>query len=318
MGIESYSTTAANNNSASPNGFPEGMAPSGVNDSARQVMADIRTWYETAEWVDYGDTTVYSSGTVFTEGGGVDLTTSRYSVGRRVRAVGSTTGTIYGTISTATYSNPTNTITVVWDSGSLQSETLTISVGIVNPTNSSFHVDSLVGARFGEYLGKVTGGGATYDFEDMETGYSYFFRFVRVVPATDGVSLEYLVRTDGGSYETTGYNNVLYTIEATGTGTVSSSETGGSGGTSGAISTGVSNVSGDSGLSGVMQVYNAMVAATIVSARHDVVVVNGGTFVANSRGSSYRSAGAYDAVRFRFASGNIASGTIERWRVAEQ
>lgn len=44
-GIASYSTTPSSNNSAPPNGWPEGMAPSAVNDTARQLMADIATWY---------------------------------------------------------------------------------------------------------------------------------------------------------------------------------------------------------------------------------------------------------------------------------
>ena len=45
--IEDWSTTAASNNSASPDGFPEGMAPSGVNNSAREVMASVKTWWGT-------------------------------------------------------------------------------------------------------------------------------------------------------------------------------------------------------------------------------------------------------------------------------
>lgn len=128
-GIELYSTTAANNNSAVPNGWPEGMAPSGVNDAARQMMAAIRTWYQDAEWTLWGDTTVYASGTSFTIAG-VDVT-SRYKIGRRVRAVGSSTGTIYGKISASAFATNT-TVTVVWDSGSLSNETLTISLGTIS------------------------------------------------------------------------------------------------------------------------------------------------------------------------------------------
>lgn len=41
MPVSSYSTTAANNNSAPPAGAPEGMAPSAVNDTIRAIMADI-------------------------------------------------------------------------------------------------------------------------------------------------------------------------------------------------------------------------------------------------------------------------------------
>jgi hypothetical protein len=46
MGIvSSWSTTAASNNSTSPDGFPEGMASTGYNDSAREMMAAIKTWW---------------------------------------------------------------------------------------------------------------------------------------------------------------------------------------------------------------------------------------------------------------------------------
>ena len=133
-GIELYSKTAANNNSATPNGWPEGMAPSAVNDCARQMQAAIRTWYEDAQWINWGDTTVYVATTQFKISGS-DVT-SRYSVGRRVRAVGSSTGTIYGTITVSAFSTDT-TVTVAWDSGTLSNETLTISIGIITFSNSA-------------------------------------------------------------------------------------------------------------------------------------------------------------------------------------
>lgn len=41
MPVTSYSTTAGNNNGAPPNGAPEGMAPSDVNNCLRQIMADL-------------------------------------------------------------------------------------------------------------------------------------------------------------------------------------------------------------------------------------------------------------------------------------
>ena len=42
MAYTKYSLTPANNNSAPPNGAPEGMLPSGVNDTMRDMMAQIR------------------------------------------------------------------------------------------------------------------------------------------------------------------------------------------------------------------------------------------------------------------------------------
>lgn len=132
--ISTWSTTAASNNSASPDGFPEGMAPSGVNDSAREVMAAVRTWYEDAQWIDYGYTHTYASGTSFTVAQDI---TADYVVGRRIRAVGSGTGTIEGSIATSSYSAPNTTVTVTWDSGSLQNESLMVSILILSEVKSS-------------------------------------------------------------------------------------------------------------------------------------------------------------------------------------
>jgi len=42
MAYTKYSLTPADNNSAAPNGAPEGMLPSGVNDTMRDMMAQIR------------------------------------------------------------------------------------------------------------------------------------------------------------------------------------------------------------------------------------------------------------------------------------
>ena len=44
--VSEWATSAASNNDAPPDGFPEGMAPSAVNDAAREVMASIARWYQ--------------------------------------------------------------------------------------------------------------------------------------------------------------------------------------------------------------------------------------------------------------------------------
>lgn len=50
--VHAWSTTAASNNSASPNGWPEGMAPSGVNDSARENMAALARYRSDTDGVN--------------------------------------------------------------------------------------------------------------------------------------------------------------------------------------------------------------------------------------------------------------------------
>lgn len=53
-GVDVYSTTPANNGTIGGTGyFPEGQAPSTVNDAARQVMADVAAWVGQAKVPDY-------------------------------------------------------------------------------------------------------------------------------------------------------------------------------------------------------------------------------------------------------------------------
>lgn len=60
--VQNWSTTASSNNSASPDGWPESMAPSGINNSARENMAAIRRLY--GDWA--GSLTSGGSGNAYT------------------------------------------------------------------------------------------------------------------------------------------------------------------------------------------------------------------------------------------------------------
>ena len=89
-------------------------------------------------------TFTYVSATAFrVDGANV---TSVYHAGRRVKAVGSSTGTIFGTISSSSFSTNT-TVNVTWDSGSLSSETLVIYLAALSKTNDSIPEDSISSAK---------------------------------------------------------------------------------------------------------------------------------------------------------------------------
>lgn len=140
-GISKYSTTPGSNNAAAPDGFPENMRPSDVNNSARQVMADIRTWYEDAEWLklgENGNTNAFSISYVSTTVFKFTSTDRRTlcPVNRRVKA-GVGAGTIYGTCTDSSLSASDTQITVAWDSGQLDSSLSFISLGILSSTNNS-------------------------------------------------------------------------------------------------------------------------------------------------------------------------------------
>lgn len=52
--VVTWSAIAAENNLPSPNGFPENMAPSGVNNSARELMAAVRRAFDTVGLISSG------------------------------------------------------------------------------------------------------------------------------------------------------------------------------------------------------------------------------------------------------------------------
>lgn len=149
--VKTWSTTAANNSSTPPDGAPEGWAPSTVNDTIREIMAQVRTYANSAEWFEYGDgdgaaTIAYASATSFTVATDV---TAVWHAGRRVKAFGTLTGTIYGKIASASYSAPNTTVTVTWDSGSLSNEALTVWLGILSSSNTSLPVVAVAGGGTG-------------------------------------------------------------------------------------------------------------------------------------------------------------------------
>ena len=157
--IGKYDTTAANNTATSTGSVSvaEGMLPSNINNAFRDLMADIRQFYNSSEWIEYGDgagtyTPAYASSTSFTIAG-VNVT-SAYHVGRRVKVVASTPGTIYGSITATAFSTNT-TVTVAWDSGSLSDEAITsVHIGAISASNSSLPETTAI---TGDYTLDVSG-----------------------------------------------------------------------------------------------------------------------------------------------------------------
>ena len=138
--IKDYSTTQASNTTLNTINVAEGMLPSNLNNAIRALMKNTRDWFNDSQWVEYGDgdasvTYAYASATSFTIAG-VNVT-SVYHTGRRIKLTASTPGTIYGTISSSSFSSNT-TVNVTWDSGSLSNEAITtVYIGALSKTNDS-------------------------------------------------------------------------------------------------------------------------------------------------------------------------------------
>lgn len=118
--IRRWSSTASGNatiaGGANTINFAEGQSPGSVNNSAREMMAQVRSIYEPDEWgwVEFSATASVASQTTFKIAG--DQTTD-WTAGRRWRLKSGST-TRYGSIVSASYTSET-TVTVTVDSGSL-------------------------------------------------------------------------------------------------------------------------------------------------------------------------------------------------------
>lgn len=127
-----WSTTASSNSATPPDGWPEGQAPSTVNDCAREMMAQIRSAITDLQFVDQGDSPTFVSSTRFSVPGNI---TATYQIGRRLKLFDSST--LYGTIIDASGSAASTTVTMRMDGGVISSSLSSIAVAVLSPQNDS-------------------------------------------------------------------------------------------------------------------------------------------------------------------------------------
>lgn len=124
-----WSTTAASNNSATPDGWPEGQAPSTVNDCARELMAAMRTYAQDAQWFDHAMSPTFVSTTTFTVPGDQS---SFLMAGRALKLYDNST--IYRSI--ATVSASANTNVILGAGTNLTTSLSSFALSILTPTNN--------------------------------------------------------------------------------------------------------------------------------------------------------------------------------------
>jgi len=135
MTVSNFSTTASNNTSINGVNISEGMSPSDVNNALREFAKDIRTVWNDKEWFLLGDG---DQTTTFTRASSTSVTvasniTSDYHVGRRVKIIGTASGTLFGKIATSSFSSPNTTLTFTFDSGSINSGDTTVAIYVGSP-----------------------------------------------------------------------------------------------------------------------------------------------------------------------------------------
>lgn len=116
--VKKWSTIASENDKTPPDGWPENMAPSDVNNSARENMAAIKRAYVQSPYMSPGGTVVYVNGTTITIADD-DLNTDYsqfYTAQRRIKVL-SPTGDKYGLVTSSSYSAGVTTVVLQMDGG---------------------------------------------------------------------------------------------------------------------------------------------------------------------------------------------------------
>ena len=155
-GVGKYSTTASSNTSVQSTNWSEGMAPSDVNNAARETLANIRAAVNdiAAGYVELGDTDGEYTVTkidadTFTINTANDLRVDYYQVGRKVKVTHSN-GTTTGTIESTAYSSPTLTVNLA--GANITGAAITkVELGLPNAGGSAnIDMDDDAKLRFGD------------------------------------------------------------------------------------------------------------------------------------------------------------------------
>lgn len=116
--LSSWTKTAGGNSRTPPDGAPEGMTRTTVNDSMREVMAVVRRWYDDPEWLEVtrdvnGDELVPTklSADVLRITSTIDFT-SYFPADRSVLITGGTPNDVTAVVASSTFSGTTTDITL--------------------------------------------------------------------------------------------------------------------------------------------------------------------------------------------------------------
>jgi hypothetical protein len=137
--ISTWSPVDANNNQNPPDGWPEGQAPSTVNNCARADKGAVRRWYEEAQWLNYGFSVSREAADKFSVASATSTAVAWYEVGRRIRFRESSSGVEgFGEVTEASVSGTSTNVTVSFDSSaSLTSSLSAVDVGILTAINNA-------------------------------------------------------------------------------------------------------------------------------------------------------------------------------------
>lgn len=140
--ISTWSTIANDNGTlgSTPFYWPEGQAPSTVNDCARLMMATIRSQWNDAQWFNWGYTVANVSGNSFTlntASWNTVTIANVFQTGGRIKLYDTVPNTLYGTITTVSVSAISVQVTFTPDTSSLTATVTSVFNSIITADQKS-------------------------------------------------------------------------------------------------------------------------------------------------------------------------------------
>lgn len=305
-----YSETDASNNTASPDGWPEGMAMSGINNSGRQMMGAVKRFWGRVNgaYASTGSANAYVL--TPTVSLGAYVTGERYSFRSNFANTGSATLNI-SSLGAKTIKRMAPSGKVNLAAGEIQNgQPVTVEYDgtdmiMVTPTAGSGMI----------LLGTFTAsGGSAIDLTSVVTSTYRHYRIVlhSILPATDTADLWLRVSTDNGS---TFVSSSSYLYSSVRVDSSASTVTGGT--SSGAdvkivIGSSLSNASNEI-YAGHIDIWTV---ANQFRAKFSGAYLNAAGNSVSIDGSGHTGTLTVDAIRIMASTGNI-SGTVRIYGIAE-
>lgn len=312
--IGSWALAAASNNATPPNGWPEGQAPSTVNNCAREMMSSIRTQWDDAVWFNFYSTTSppvslkaqnkirisnQSAASTYTA-------TAIYPTGTRLKVVNNNV-VKYGTVISLSSSSTAVMLTMSMDSSTLTSTITTVSRSIITPgSNTPIPATASGWVKISSASAAAS---ASITFTGLNSNYAaYKILITDVIPGTDNVEMTMRTSTNNGSSYDSGGSDYAWAFLYTDL-----------------VTTAAAVALGDN-LDDNITLFNSMGSDTAEKGSFDIILFRpssatqgsiwySGTLRA-SNGIAYYMTGAgvrlastdVDAIQFIMSSGTIASG----------
>lgn len=325
MAVSDYSTTAGSNTSISGINIAEGCSPGNLNNAIRQLMADVKGFYNGAQLLD-ADLTSWAG---ITRASGFDTFAATPSSANLRSLLTDETGTgaalfaggDYGTPSALVLTNATG----LPFAGLAGAAVITSGETIASNDNDTTVPTSAAVKDYADSVGRVplasktASASATLDFTEFNNAVyrRYEFEFDGVKPATDAVTLWARFSANGGVGYDAGATDYQFSGFVVAAGSAASSF-----GVAGAprieitFGSDVGNAASERGVTGDMSLSLAADAAQQTRALFNVSYDNPTTISVTAVGSGVRRLDQEtDAIRFLFSSGNITSGTIRMYGI---